>query len=88
MSQPILRALSKAEVDQEVIVGFGTEILFLIMLGLVVLGPTRMHSMLGYLARPKAELDKANQGIKSQISAQLQHASQEGENSSADASRG
>ena len=60
--------------------GFGTGLLFLAMLGLVVLGPKRMHSMLGYLARAKGELDKANREIKSQVSAQLQHAFQERKN--------
>jgi Sec-independent protein translocase protein TatA len=28
-------------------VGFGTEILFMLMLGLVVLGPKRLHAMAG-----------------------------------------
>jgi hypothetical protein len=33
-----------------------TEILFLLMLGVVVPGTKRMHSMLGYFGRAKAEL--------------------------------
>jgi Sec-independent protein translocase protein TatA len=40
-------------------VGFGTEILFMLMLGLVVLGPKRLHTMLGHVARAKAELENA-----------------------------
>jgi Sec-independent protein translocase protein TatA len=52
-------------------VGFGTEILFFVMLGLVVLGPKRMHSMLGFVGRAKAEFDKASREIKSQVSAEL-----------------
>ena len=43
--------------------GFGTELLFMLMLGLVVLGPKRMHAMLGHVARAKAELEKATRGI-------------------------
>ena len=36
--------------------GFGTEILFMLMLALLVLGPKRLHAMLGQVARAKAEL--------------------------------
>jgi Sec-independent protein translocase protein TatA len=52
-------------------VGFGTEILFIIMLGLVVLGPKRLHAMLGHVARARAELENATRGIKSQLAAEL-----------------
>jgi Sec-independent protein translocase protein TatA len=38
----------------------GTEILFLLMLGVVVPGPKRMHSVLGSFGRAKAELDRAS----------------------------
>jgi Sec-independent protein translocase protein TatA len=58
-------------------VGFGTEILFMLMLGLVVLGPKRLHAMLRHVARAKAELENATRGIKSQLAAQLDHAHQE-----------
>jgi Sec-independent protein translocase protein TatA len=51
--------------------GFGTEILFMLMLGLLVLGPKRLHTMLGHVARAKAELENATSGIKSQLTAQL-----------------
>jgi Sec-independent protein translocase protein TatA len=40
-------------------VGFGTEILFMLMLGLLVLGPKRLHAMLGHVTRAKAELENA-----------------------------
>jgi Sec-independent protein translocase protein TatA len=40
-------------------VGLGTEILFMLMLGLVVLGPKRLHAMLGHVARAKAQLENA-----------------------------
>ena len=58
--------------------GFGTEILFMLMLGLVLLGPKRLHAMLGHVARAKAELDNAARGMKSQLGAELDAAHQEG----------
>ena len=54
--------------------GFGTEILFMLMLGLVVLGPKRLHAMLGHLARAKAELENATRGVKSQLATELNSA--------------
>jgi Sec-independent protein translocase protein TatA len=47
-------------------VGFSTELLFLVMLGLVVLGPKRLHALLGHVARAKAEFEKASRSIQSQ----------------------
>jgi Sec-independent protein translocase protein TatA len=52
-------------------VGFGMEILFLLLLGLLVLGPKRLHSMLAYVAQAKAELENATRGLKSQLAAEL-----------------
>jgi Sec-independent protein translocase protein TatA len=60
-------------------VGFGVELLFMLMLGLVVLGPKRLHSMLGHVARAKAEFDRASRGLKSQLTAQLEHAPRDSE---------
>ena len=51
--------------------GFGTEILFVLILGLLVLGPKRMHTMLAQVARAKAELENAARGLKSQLAAEL-----------------
>lgn len=51
--------------------GFGIELLFVLMLGLLVLGPKQMHSMLGHMARVKAELEKSARGLKSQLAAEL-----------------
>ena len=51
--------------------GFGTEILFVLLLGLLVLGPKRLHTMLGHLARAKAELENATRALKSQLAAEL-----------------
>jgi Sec-independent protein translocase protein TatA len=59
-------------------VGFGTEIVFMLMLGLLVLGPKRLHAMLGHVARAKAELENASHGIKSQLGAELDAARNEG----------
>jgi len=59
--------------------GFGTEILFMLMLGLVVLGPKRLHAMLGHVARAKAELENATRGIRSQLGAELDATHREGE---------
>ena len=67
--------------------GFGTEILFFVMLGLVVLGPNRMHSMIGFVGRAKAEFDKASREIKSQVSAELLRLPQDEKSASAEEER-
>jgi Sec-independent protein translocase protein TatA len=59
-------------------VGFGMEILFVLMLGLVVLGPKRLQTMLAHVVRAKAELENATLGIKSQLSEELEAASKVG----------
>jgi Sec-independent protein translocase protein TatA len=56
-------------------VGFGMEILFVLMLGLLVLGPKRLHTLLAQVARAKAELENATRGLKSQLAAELGAAS-------------
>ena len=58
--------------------GFGTEVLFIIALGLVVLGPKRMHAMLGHVARAKTELENAARGKKCQLAAELEAAPVDG----------
>jgi Sec-independent protein translocase protein TatA len=58
-------------------VGFGTEILFMLVLGLLVLGPKRLHTMLGHLARAKAQFEEASRGLKSQLGAELEAAHRE-----------
>lgn len=50
----------------------GVELLLGICLGFVVLGPRRMHSMLGDFGRMKARFDKASQEIKSQLRAEFE----------------
>ena len=55
--------------------GFGLEILFVLMLGLLVLGPKQLHTLLAHVARAKAELENATRGLKSQLAAELDAAS-------------
>jgi Sec-independent protein translocase protein TatA len=52
-------------------VGFGTEILFVLMLGLLVLGPQRLHTMLAHVVRAEAKFEDASRCFKSQLSAEL-----------------
>jgi Sec-independent protein translocase protein TatA len=51
--------------------GLGSGLPFFVVIGFLVLGPKRMHAMLGQLARAKAEFDKAGRGIKSRVAAEL-----------------
>jgi Sec-independent protein translocase protein TatA len=41
-------------------VGLGTEILFILML---VLGPKQLHTLLGHVARAKAQFEEASRGF-------------------------
>jgi Sec-independent protein translocase protein TatA len=50
-------------------VGLGTGILLVLMLGLLVLGPKQLHTLLGRLARAKAQFDEASRTFKSQLGA-------------------
>jgi Sec-independent protein translocase protein TatA len=52
-------------------VGFGTEIVFALMLGFLVLGPKRLRTMLLDAARAKAKFVEASRGFKSQLGAEL-----------------
>jgi Sec-independent protein translocase protein TatA len=57
-------------------VGFGTEILLILMLGLLVLGPKQLHTLLGHVARAKAQFEVASRSLKSQLAAGLDAAQQ------------
>ncbi len=59
--------------------GFGTEILFILMLGLLVLGPKQLHTLLGHVARAKAQFEEARRGFKSQLAVELDATRQEAE---------
>ena len=43
----------------------------MLMLGLVVLGPKRLQTMLGHVVQAKAELENATRGIKSKLAREL-----------------
>jgi Sec-independent protein translocase protein TatA len=55
-------------------VGFAMVILFVLILGLLVLGPKRLRTMLAHVARARAELENATRGLKSQLAAELEAA--------------
>jgi len=57
---------------------FGTELPLLLALGFVVLGPKRMQTLLGHVARAKAELHKASRRIKFQFPGEIEAALQNG----------
>ena len=56
--------------------GFG--ILFVLMLGLLLLGPKQLHTLLGHVAQAKAQFEKVSRGFKSQLTAELDAAHQDG----------
>jgi len=41
------------------------------MLGLLLLGPKQLHTLLGHVARAKAQFEQASRGFKSQLAAEL-----------------
>lgn len=51
--------------------GFGTEIFFFAALGVLVLGPKRLQSMIRQLTRAKARFEEITQAFKSQIVEEL-----------------
>jgi Sec-independent protein translocase protein TatA len=59
-------------------VGFGMEMLFVLMLGLLILGPKRLHTILVHVSQLKAELQNAARGLKSQLAAELDAAPRTG----------
>ncbi len=64
--------------------GFGMEILFVLMLGLLILGPKRLHTMLAQVARAKAQFEEASRGYKSQLAAEFDAVHQEGKTDASD----
>jgi Sec-independent protein translocase protein TatA len=48
-------------------VGLGTELLLVLLLGFLILGPKQMHALLGRVAHVKAEFDKATRSFKSHL---------------------
>ena len=62
----------------------GTEILVILILGLLVLGPKHLHTLLGHAARAKAQFEEASRGLRAQLATDLDAAHQDVET---DASR-
>jgi Sec-independent protein translocase protein TatA len=60
-------------------VGLGSEILFILVIGLLVLGPKQLHTLLGHVARAKAQFEEASRSFKSQLAVELDATHQEGE---------
>ncbi len=59
--------------------GLSTEILFILVLGLLILGPKQLHSLLGHVARARAQFKEASRGFKSRFAAELDATNQEKE---------
>jgi Sec-independent protein translocase protein TatA len=51
--------------------GLDVESPLLLAVGFAVFGPKRMQTMLGHVARAKAELHKESRGIKSQLAGEI-----------------
>jgi Sec-independent protein translocase protein TatA len=51
-------------------VGLGTELLLLLLLGFLIVGPKQMHALLGRAAHVKAEFDKVTRSFKSHLTAE------------------
>ena len=51
--------------------GFGVAMLFVLAFGHLVLGPKRLHIMLAYVERARAELENATRRLQSQLDAEL-----------------
>ena len=51
--------------------GLGTEIFFFVALGVIVLGPKRLHTMIGHMARARARFEETTEAFKSQLGEEL-----------------
>ena len=61
---------------------FGAEILFMLLLALLVLGPKRLHTTLAQIARAKAQFENATNSFKSQLAAELDEVPRKGKTDS------
>ncbi|MGA9353682.1 MAG: hypothetical protein WBV46_08340 [Terriglobales bacterium] len=52
--------------------GFGTEVLPLIVIGFLVLGPRRMQEVVRIIANVKAKLEQSTREIKTQLAAEIE----------------
>jgi len=55
--------------------GFGVEMVFLLMLGFLVLGPKQLRTLLGHVAKAKAQFEEASRGLRSQLASDVDPAS-------------
>ena len=51
--------------------GFGTETLFFAAFGILVLGPKRLQTIIGHVARAKARFEETTHALKSQLAEEL-----------------
>jgi Sec-independent protein translocase protein TatA len=51
-------------------VGLGTELLLVLLLGFLILGPKQMHALLGRVAHAKREFDKVTRSFKSHVTSE------------------
>lgn len=52
--------------------GFGTELLFVFVLGFLILGPKKSPAIIGHIARVKAQLEKATHAFTAELDAALE----------------
>ena len=62
--------------------GFGTEVIFIVLLALLVLGPKRLQTTLARIARAKAQFENATHSFKSQLAAEFDEAPADGKTDS------
>jgi Sec-independent protein translocase protein TatA len=51
---------------------FGTEVLFMLMLVFLFVGPKRLPTILGQIARAKAQLENATRNLKSELEVEFE----------------
>jgi Sec-independent protein translocase protein TatA len=51
--------------------GVGSEILFVLVLGLLFLGPRRLPAILGHVVRARTQFEKASRSLRSQLDVEL-----------------
>ena len=54
--------------------GLGTELLLVLLLGFLILGPKQMHALLGRIAHAKTEFDKVTRSFNSHLTAEPESA--------------
>lgn len=52
--------------------GFGTELLLLVVVGFLLLGPKRMQEAFRLVAKAKSKLDETTRELKSQLASEIE----------------